>query len=187
MVNSKTNSKNNVKCMDQIVGKDPQILILGSMPGKKSLTTGRYYDDPSNQFWDIIASIYNNGKPFKTYEEKIQCLKDNKIALWDIFECCERIGSSDKDIKNAIFNCIALFLKNHPTIIKVLCNGKKAWNAFKKLKCCLCLLNLLFNIKIEIYYVPSTSRQYCSMDLEEKIAEWRKALIGNNLKNNKKK
>ncbi len=178
MANNKTNLENNVKCFEPIVGENPEILIIGTAPGKKSLETGEYYADPKNQFWEIIANIYNKGIPFKNYKGKVKCLKDNNIALWDIFKNCERKSSSDKDIKGAILNCLALFLKEHPTITKVLCNGKEAWKAFNKLQKCLCLLNLVFNIKIELYYVPSTSGQNSSMDKKKKLAEWRKALIG---------
>lgn len=164
MANSKTNSKNNVKCMDPIVGKNPQILILGTMPGKTSLDIGEYYAAHNNCFWKLIEHIYNNGKPLATYDKKLKCLKDNKIALWDIFEYCERKSSLDKDIKKEIFNDLAQFLKNHPTITKVLCNGKTAWSAFKRLK-----------IPIEFYKMSSTSNAY-PLAFDKKLKEWKTIL-----------
>ena len=36
------------------IGHDSVVLILGTLPGKRSLMTGTYYADPSNKFWDIL-------------------------------------------------------------------------------------------------------------------------------------
>jgi len=155
-----------VECFDPIVDKKPRVLILGTMPGKESLKTGEYYSDPKNQFWEMIESIYNDGKSFQCYKDKLKCLKDNNIALWDVYDCCERKGSLDKEIKVAVPNDLDSFLKNNSTISVVLCNGKKVWKEFKKLK-----------LPINFYYMPSTSGLYRSMSKEEKIEKWRVALL----------
>lgn len=36
------------------IGHDSVVLILGTLPGKRSLITGTYYADPSNKFGDIL-------------------------------------------------------------------------------------------------------------------------------------
>ena len=37
-----------------LVGRDPQALILGSMPSEKSLEEDEYYAHPRNRFWSLM-------------------------------------------------------------------------------------------------------------------------------------
>ena len=165
-MDKKKDQSTKVECFEPIVGKKPRVLILGTMPGKDSLNTGEYYAAKNNLFWEMIESIYNDSKSFQCYEEKLKCLKENNIALWDVYDCCERKGSLDEDIKNATLNKLDIFLNNNPTISVVLCNGKRAWRELKKRK-----------LPVEFHYMPSTSGLYRSMSKEEKIEKWRFALM----------
>ena len=158
-----------VKCFEPIAGKKPRVLILGTMPGKESISTGEYYSDPKNLFWEMIETIYNGGKPFQCYEDKLKCLKNNNIALWDVYECCERKGSLDEDIKDATPNKLDIFLKNNHSISVVLCNGKRAWREFKKRR-----------LTDDFHCMPSTSGLYFSMPKEEKIEKWCVAIMNGN-------
>lgn len=69
----------------------------------------------------------------------------NHIALWDVFETRTING---KNVTNKPNN-IAAFLKGHPTICKIIFNGRKAEKEFKKMR-------ILFN-KNNLFYAPSTS------------------------------
>ena len=73
------------------------------MPGPDSLKTGEYYASSKNSFWKIMSALYNGSKPFASYEEKIECLHKNHIALWDVYKSCEREGALDKDIKKLLY------------------------------------------------------------------------------------
>ena len=53
-----------IQSMPPLVGQDPKILILGSMPGKESLRQQQYYANPRNRFWQLL------GNPTEDYEEK---------------------------------------------------------------------------------------------------------------------
>lgn len=64
-------------------GHDSVVLILGTLPGKKSLMTGTYYADPSNKFWDILFTACGE-KMEKSDMAKDTLLEKYHIALWDI-------------------------------------------------------------------------------------------------------
>ena len=100
-----------------VAGKDAKILILGSMPGQKSLEDNQYYAHPRNSFWPIICELFNN-KDDLDYEQKKQLLLDNKIALWDVLRECYREGSLDSDIdQNTIkANDFKIFFKQQKNI-----------------------------------------------------------------------
>jgi hypoxanthine-DNA glycosylase len=77
-----------------VISKRSKILILGSIPGAKSLEMRQYYAHPQNRFWKIIFELLNEN--FTTdYSEKIKILKKHHIALWDVIDSCERKGSLD--------------------------------------------------------------------------------------------
>ena len=86
-----------------IFDKDSQILILGSFPSVKSREGEFFYHHPQNRFWRLISEIYNEKLP-ETIDEKRQLLISNNIALWDVVQSCEIIGSADSSIRNVIPN-----------------------------------------------------------------------------------
>src|SRR5690606_11828588 len=59
-------STNTKTSFDPISNSDTTILILGTMPGDKSLELGEYYGHPRNKFWKIISTITDNDLPFVT-------------------------------------------------------------------------------------------------------------------------
>ena len=76
---------------------DSVVLILGTLPGKRSLMTGTYYADPSNKFWDILFMACGE-KIEKSDTARELLLKKYHIALWDILHSAVRDTSSDKDL-----------------------------------------------------------------------------------------
>uniref|UniRef100_UPI000ABCF63A uracil-DNA glycosylase family protein n=1 Tax=Candidatus Symbiothrix dinenymphae TaxID=467085 RepID=UPI000ABCF63A len=61
-----------------ISNSDTTILILGSLPGDKSLELGEYYGHPSNRFWKVMAHITGDEQPL-TYADKKQLLLKSHI------------------------------------------------------------------------------------------------------------
>ena len=115
-----------------VAAADSRLLILGSMPGVRSLQLQQYYGHPQNRFWPLLALLLSYTKVPDAYAEKKQMLLENRIALWDVLGYCQREGSLDSDITGEQPNDLAGFLKQHPQIHTICCNGGKAAAAFKK-------------------------------------------------------
>lgn len=157
------------------VGSNPEILILGEFPGPKSLSTrhlcnrcyltgspctnhpctGRYYEHSKNVFRDIIANKYNGGVSFKTYDDFLKCLDTNHIALWDVFSTRTYVG---KITLIQTLNDLSAFLRNYPSICKIIFNGQKAQDYF----------NSLFPFTGIKVCAPSSSWQNNSTDIKYK-------------------
>lgn len=108
-----------------VVGANPRVLIIGTLPGLESIKLGRYYWYCRNRFWNIMDAICGAGWDI-AYEERKQRLQDAGIALWDVCKSCNRKGSADSSIKSEEANDIAGFLQQNPSITLIVCNGQKA-------------------------------------------------------------
>lgn len=114
-----------------VVGKDPKVLILGTMPGVKSLEISEYYGFGRNQFWKIMSDLFQFDKKL-SYAERKSKLLDNRIALWDVIHSCTREGSLDKNIQDIKINDIVGFIRENPSITTVILNGGKARDIYIK-------------------------------------------------------
>jgi len=157
-----------------VVGDDPRILILGSMPGIRSLEAGEYYAHPRNRFWTILESLglLDPGLP---YEERTASLARRGIALWDVLHSCERPGSLDSSIVKATEkpNDIGELLREYPTIRAIALNGAKAENAFHRHVAP--SLPQEARQRLETFRLPSTSPAH-AMSAERKLEAWRRIL-----------
>lgn len=149
-----------------IIDNDSKILILGSIPGVKSLEKQQYYAHPQNKFWKIIFELFNE-EFTDNYQEKINMLKKNHIALWDVIDSCERKGSLDSEIKNEEANQIEELLESYPNIQAIFCNGGKSFKNLQKI--------LGKNFRIPIFLLPSTSPLH-TVSFEKKLEEWKEIL-----------
>ena len=148
-----------------IIDESSEILILGSIPGQKSLEKQEYYAHPQNKFWRIIFELFN--EIFTTdYTKKIQILEKHHIALWDVIDTCERKGSLDSEIRNEEANKIEELLHNYPNIKAIFCNGQKSYKNLQKI--------LSKDFHLPIIALPSTSPAHASLRYEEKLLSWQK-------------
>lgn len=157
------------KSFAPLVDSECRVLILGSMPGVKSLSMQEYYAHSQNRFWKLLAQLL--GEPLPTnYVEKCAMLLRHHIALWDTLGYCEREGSLDSDIKNEQPNAICELLVDNPNIKAVFCNGGKAQAAFKR------YFAKKLPRQLNIYYFHSTSPANARMRLENLAQEWQAIL-----------
>jgi len=150
-----------------IFDKDSQILILGSFPSVKSREGEFFYHHPQNRFWRLISEIYNEKLP-ETIDEKRQLLISNNIALWDVVQSCEIIGSADSSIRNVIPNDISPILSK-ANIRRIYANGGTAYRLYKRY--------IYKDIGREIILLPSTSPANASYSLERLIEAWREIIL----------
>ena len=153
-----------------IARPDARILILGSLPGERSIREQQYYAHPQNAFWRIMAELYDiNGE----YDVRAARLCERRIALWDVLRSSVRPGSMDADIRAATArpNDFAGFLVRHASIELIAFNGRKAEQLFQR------FVDPLENAAgIRRASLPSTSPAYASMPFSGKLAAWREAL-----------
>ncbi|SHE81051.1 DNA-deoxyinosine glycosylase [Chryseobacterium takakiae] len=156
--------QNRIFSFPPIIDDYSEIIILGSIPGVKSLEKQQYYGHPQNKFWKIIFELLNE-EFTEDYDQRIQILKNHHIALWDVIDSCERKGSLDSEIKNEEANRIEELLEDHSNIKAIFCNGGKSYKNAQKI--------LGKNYKIPVFLLPSTSPLH-TVSFEKKLEEWKK-------------
>lgn len=153
---------------------DARLLLLGSMPGQRSLQAQAYYAHPRNAFWTIVDALFDvpAGAP---YRRRLVQLMDAGVALWDVIGRCRRRGSLDQRIETASVepNDLAGLLQCCPRIERIGFNGAAAELAFRR--------HVLPGLeprlaRIERVRLPSTSPAHAAMSRTAKIEAWRAAL-----------
>ena len=107
-----------------------QILILGSFPSVKSREASFYYHHPQNRFWRLLSQLYEEPFPEGIPERKALLLRHH-VALWDVIDSCDIIGSSDTSIRNVKPTDIASLLQK-TKIQKIYGNGSKARQLYRR-------------------------------------------------------
>ena len=160
-----------VQSFPPVLSSEPKVLILGSMPGRRSLEMRQYYAHPQNQFWKIMGELCGAGLELP-YQKRLATLQAAGIALWDVLQACNRDGSLDGNIQkeSEIANNLPGLLADLPSIRAIGFNGGKARMAFHRLV--IPKLNLSVTDKIALYPLPSTSPANARMSFEEKLKEW---------------
>lgn len=153
---------------EPISNENTEVLILGTMPGDKSLDLGEYYGHPRNRFWKIISTITKNDLP-QTYSEKKKLLLKSRIGIWDVSHKAVRKGSLDSAIKEEEPNDLTGFIEKHKNLIVIGFNGTKSEKLHDK----------YFDRKSGIKYIslPSTSPANTGIDFDGICKKWRQIFI----------
>jgi len=160
-------STNTKTSFDPISNSDTTILILGTMPGDKSLELGEYYGHPRNKFWKIISIITENNLPL-TYTDKKELLLKTKIGIWDVAHKANRKGSLDSAIEDEEPNDLDNFIARHKNLKVIGFNGTKSQALFDK----------YFDRQSGLKYIslPSTSPANTGIDFDNICKQWRQIL-----------
>lgn len=152
---------------DPISNSDTTILILGTMPGDKSIKLGEYYGHSRNKFWKIISTITDNDLPI-TYNDKKTLLLKTRIGIWDVAHKAIRKGSLDSAIENEQPNEISNFIKSHNNLKVIGFNGTKSQALYDK----------YFERESGIRYIllPSSSPANTGIDFDSICRKWKQIL-----------
>ncbi|HWT42650.1 MAG TPA: DNA-deoxyinosine glycosylase [Sphingopyxis sp.] len=108
------------------VAPDTRLLILGSLPGVRSLATQQYYAHPTNQFWRLLGAVIERPLADMTYDDRLAALRNAKVGLWDVIRSAERRTSSDSLIREAEAHDLAALIADLPDLCMIAFNGGKA-------------------------------------------------------------
>jgi double-stranded uracil-DNA glycosylase len=162
--------------LDPVIYQNSRVLILGSLPGDETLRTRRYYSHGRNQFWTILSDVFSEPMDLQ-YPNRLEFLREKRLALWDVLQSAEREGSLDSAIKNETPNDLVALFQKHPEMRKVAFNGTKAASKYRKF---FAGQHRVPHDVLQTAVLPSTSptpgRNVATY--EEKVALWRAFLIG---------
>lgn len=153
---------------EPVFDENSKVLILGTFPSVKSRENRFYYGHPQNRFWKVIAGLTESEVP-QTIEEKKKLLLEHGIAIRDVIESCDIIGSSDSSIKNVVPADIERVVANSK-IQNIYANGgtaKKLYEKYSQKK-----------TGREIIGLPSTSPANAAYSLERLLECWQEVKKG---------
>ncbi|MGZ8286806.1 MAG: DNA-deoxyinosine glycosylase [Allosphingosinicella sp.] len=142
-----------------------RLLVLGSLPGEKSLARSQYYANPRNQFWRLIGAVAGLDLIPLPYERRLEALLAAGVGLWDTVGSATRRGSLDGAIRSSSANDLADLAARLPGLRAVAFNGGKSASIGLPL--------LAGRPDLELIPLPSSSPAY-TRPFEEKLATWMK-------------
>ncbi len=153
---------------EPIIFSDSKTLILGSFPSLKSFEEGFYYAHPRNQFWPLLADIFE--EDISSIEHKRSLCKKHHIALWDSAKSLKRENenSSDSNLKEIEVNDFEQLLDKYPSIKTIMFTGKKAETIFN---------SVYKDLPVNKRLLPSPSPAYAAMSFEKKLMIYKELLL----------
>lgn len=109
-----------------VIDDSVRILVLGSLPGERSLAERRYYAHPQNQFWQLISPAAGRDLVTLPYDARLAGLLDAHIGLWDVVASATRPGSTDAAIREIEGHDVAALAATLPDLRAIAFNGGTA-------------------------------------------------------------
>ncbi|WP_136163662.1 DNA-deoxyinosine glycosylase [Sphingomonas flavalba] len=109
-----------------VVDERTRLLILGSLPGRRSLDARQYYANPGNRFWALVGMVIAVDLRALAYPARLDVLRAHRIGLWDVIAAAERQGSLDSAIRNPELRDLAAMAATLPGLTTIAFNGVKA-------------------------------------------------------------
>ncbi|MBO9519730.1 MAG: DNA-deoxyinosine glycosylase [Porphyrobacter sp.] len=146
-----------------VVAPDTRVLVLGSLPGERSLAVGRYYAHPQNRFWHLIGKVIGSPLASLDYEDRLAALLRARVGLWDTVATALRPGSLDASIREAEPTALRELTASLPDLRAVGFNGKTSAKIG---------MPQLTGTGLALIPLPSSSPAHASMPLAEKEKLW---------------
>ena len=102
------------------------VLVLGSLPGVKSLAAQQYYAHPQNGFWRLAGGAIGVDLTALDYPDRLAALLAAGIGVWDVIATARREGSLDTAIREVESNDLRTLVATLPSLRLVAFNGQKA-------------------------------------------------------------
>jgi hypoxanthine-DNA glycosylase len=109
-----------------IVDPRVRLLVLGSLPGERSLAERRYYAHPQNHFWRLISPAAGRDLASLDYDARLAVLLDAHIGLWDVVASARRTGSTDAAMRDIEGHDVAALAAALPDLRAIAFNGGTA-------------------------------------------------------------
>ena len=159
----KKNDSTIVEGFPPLMCREPRVLILGKIPGEKSISANEYYCDNRNRMCKMLAELATQKLP-TNYSEKKVLLEHLHVVFWDYYQFGEQ--RTKGKVKGTIPNDIVGFVRKNPTITKIAINGYGKYKEFGE------KLQNQFGQSIKVFRLPETSGLNASWTLEKLCKEW---------------
>jgi hypoxanthine-DNA glycosylase len=150
-----------------VVSPATRLLVLGSFPGVASLQAQQYYAHPRNHFWPIVGALLGLDLVALPYAQRLACVREHGLGIWDTYAACQREGSLDSSIQKAEFNDLAGLLPRLPLLRGIAHNGGESARGMK--------FTAAFGVPV--FRLPSTSPANATWHFERKLQAWRDAFV----------
>jgi len=138
-------------------------LVLGSLPGERSLLAQRYYAHPRNRFWHLIGRVIGVELGPLDYEQRLAKLLAARVGLWDTVASAQRFGSLDAAIRQAEHNSVVDLARSLTELRAVGFNGMTAARIGT---------TQLSDSGLALIPLPSSSPANAAVTLSEKEKSW---------------
>ena len=146
-----------------VVTPDTRVLLLGSLPGEASLTAGRYYAHPQNQFWRLIGDVIGCELQALEYDARLATLREAGVGLWDTIASALRQGSLDGALREIESAALSDLIATLPELRAVGFNGATAARLGRL---------ALRQTELALIDLPSSSPAYAAMPFADKAQSW---------------
>lgn len=145
-----------------VIDADVRLLVLGSLPGERSLARGQYYAHPQNQFWRLMGAVAGADLAAFDYDRRLRALLAAHIGLWDVVGSAVRPGSLDGAIREHEANALADLIATLPRLRAIGFNGGTSARIGMK---------ALGETKLALVALPSSSPAY-TLAFAQKRERW---------------
>lgn len=114
------------RCFDPVVDANARLLILGSLPGEKSLAHSQYYAHPQNKFWMLLGEVLGVDLTSLPYAVRLSTMLAHGVGLWDVVAQAQRMGSLDSNIRARDDNDLVALAASLPRLRTIAFNGGTA-------------------------------------------------------------